>query len=554
MALRTEHSHASSSHLSDDDVLISPQYADVSQRNTAVRGRRPRRPRLIDTLAGQTSESPDRDPVHEFSGVIQRSIDGIRTPLGQRSVAARDARSRPTFSNDKLKGRKIRFTYSQSRSVFAEPQQHEESLLEDTDFATDPLLSDSILPDPTRSPSPSAFAFPEDDEEIDGAAPKVAIKSVHELRRAGANNRFSDEMEDLLIRIGVPYHHPSTMRRNALLELATKLSRDDFAEQFRDHSSRDKVAARIEDEQDMISGFAATAALIIFLTSGPAPNLLRQLAEEGVAKLLSRQLRENDDIDNIASLKTMNLSKATRASVHNLKTLLMKLKLWHGYDLSSLSPRTVALQLLDIFTRYSDAPSLEKVAGQLESDLLEVANLFAQPVTQDHADCALTLSILEAQSNVAIIPEDSSEGTSRRSPVVARLLHKTLKRWPHERNDLDATTLKLSINTTNTSEGAEAFNNGAMLMSLTDCICAGISKVQRSVSSRQLEDDVYEGLLLVLGVFINIVEHLSPARTAVDPASLQELMGLYLDNHMSMSEVNFRSVEPRRTSVRLTIL
>lgn len=501
-----------------------------------------RRPRLIDALVAQRDQSPEPNPLepHALPAAAQtprNPLGEFRTPIAQRSVG-RDARSRRAHSGEALKGRKIKFTYSHSRSLFAESQAQGDGTMDDaTDFGIDPFSADSMLAESPKIPGPGPFAFSSDDEDGEGATSSIKIKSVHELRRAGANNRFSDEMEDLLSRIGVPQSSPSSMRRNALLELATKLNLDTFFGQFRDHGTRDKVAFRISEEKDPISGFALSAALVIFLSAGSAPSLLRQLADQKFESMIRRLFDQSEDIDDIASRRSANAPRGTKVAVHNIKDVLLRMKIWHGFEPIKMSPCLISLQLLDIFSRHAKTEDLEHVADQLEADMFGLAQKYTDPSIGADADYALILSILEAQSSVTTGAEKQARHIRQRSEVVAGLLQNTLRRWPAKRSNLDSTALKLAINTTNTANGASAFNDGEVLISLARSINAGFSSVQQTIRTRQLEDEFYDGLLLVLGVFINILEHCPSARSSVDTTSLGTLVKLYLGSRQAVGEV-----------------
>lgn len=515
-----------------------------------------RRPRLIDTLAAQRADSPDPDldPASGLEPNKDRNGDRdgwdlsrtpsfaneLRTPASQQSVSivGRDARSRPTDRlGDSSKGRKIKFTYSQARSIRNEPQKPDELATGDPSMEDESFLSQSLLPDPIGMSGPAAFAFTDDDDAEDAAHSKAGIKSVHELRRAGANHRFSDEMDDLLTRIGSPSHVASTMRRNSLLDLAQRLRHESFASQFRDHAYRDDVARDIGMEEDIISGFALAAVLVIFLSSGPAPHLLRQLADDGVGKLLARLIRVQEDISDLASQKKTNMPRTSRTSLNNVKNHLLQMRIWHGHDPVSLSPRTVALQLLDIITRWADVRYLEGVMGELEQHLAEVADNYALEDAKVDTDFALIARVFEAQSSVSTVLDSEASRTTQHSFTVAKFLQGTLQRWPDDQGELESTILKLAINTTNTAGGAAAFDDRRLLSSLASSICNGFNLVQEAVSSRSFQDGIYDELLLILGVLINVVEHCSRARFSVDEVSLERLVALYLGNHKSMAEV-----------------
>ncbi|CAH0024043.1 unnamed protein product [Clonostachys rhizophaga] len=504
-----------------------------------------RKPRLIDRLASQAEEESDSETDDSRASEDDRDRTPrhrSQTPASQRASTAMEwSQSRPEQTKTPA-SKKIKHTYSQARSIREDTQQGDDPY----GLSADAQL-DSLLSSPPINASNPPFSLPADDFDLDDDeddCPKSAIKSIHELRRAGANNRFADEMEDLLSRIGAPARDQVSMRRNSLLELAQKLQRDDFAAQFRDHAARDTIAKGIGKETDIISGFAFTSSLVLFLSSNNAPHLLRRLVEERVGKMLSELLRIRDDITVLAAQRAMNVSKAGLASLRGVKSFLLRKPLWLQQRPSSLSPRTMALQLLSILHRYLETRYLEQVIQDSEYELQKIIasedlyDLEEDEVeVEEDTDTALVIVILESRSGAGI---EATEGTQKmaRASKISQFLQKTLENWPKEQGEAVTTTLKLVINTTNVEDGAKAFGNTRTLQHLSRCICEGIRQVQEAVEKNTFQAGLYNELLLVLGVTINILEHHKPSRALIDQTSLERLAALYMGNHESIDDAD----------------
>lgn len=497
-----------------------------------------RRPRLIDALAAQKDTLGGNDEL-EPRWPLSAAMSPSHTPMSRDSPVRTPDRRGTTPAN-----RKVRFTYSQSRRIMGESQGGSETFDSPGRSAIeDELDAAATLPESQPVSPPPVDPFANDDESDEEDSSQPAIKSVHELRRAGANNRFADEMDDLLSRIGGPAPgpaNPSTMRRNALCELVQKLQRKDFMRQFRDHASRDAVAQDIGKEQDVISGFALVAALTVFLASGPAPpHLLRQLAEDSAGRLLALLLRTDEDVDEVASRKSSNMSRASRSSVHAVKGILQRLPIWHSYDEPvDLSPRTVALQLLAQLSSYADASLLDRILADMETDLVAVATRAADDGSAEDVDYALTVFTLETQSSAGVASRLNSDGAH--PSRIAKLLRRALGRWPSGRAKLDSAVLKLAINTTNTETEAAAFDDAKLSTMLTSRVDDGFAKVHSAIGSGRLESEIYDELLLMLGVMINIMEHCPPARRSVEEGSVDCLVKLWQGNLETASEVRRR--------------
>lgn len=500
---------------------------------------RPWNSRLIDRLAAQKPESSgSSSDSGSDSDASTREDEKNRTPVPhsqasptQRSdLHEREVWSRPTYSQvGASASKKVKHTYSQTRSIRDDTQSQHDPFGFSNNLQDDPLMSNP----PTKTEFADEFDMNDDDDDD----PSIAIKSVHELRRAGANHRFADEMEDLLSRIGTPIRSASSMRRNGLLELAQKLQRGDFATQFRDHSSRDNISKNIGVEGDVISGFAITASLVIFLSSHNAPHLLRRLVEERVGKLLGRLLHISEDVDIIAGQRTSNLAKSSRATISSIKCSLVRMPIWHGYELTTFSPRSLALQLCHILQRNLETRYRNDLCKDMQEDFTGIVETQVQQGSTDDVDFALVVLVMESESE-ADVTALARDQIGRRASNAARIFQWALDKWPGNREELGTATLKLAINTTNTEIGAEAFGDEALLANLARCISVGLRQAQKAVDNRNLEASMYDGLLLILGIMINILEHFPPARAALDAHLLEPLAGLFLANRKSAGDVS----------------
>ncbi|KAJ4123270.1 hypothetical protein NW768_009804 [Fusarium equiseti] len=514
-----------------------------------------RRPRLIDALAAQRADTDSEDSAPEVEETRPPSSSNAGTghggathsqqPESQSQSQTNSQNNSQNQSQDStiwqrnrpaaaLKGRRVKYTYGQSRSILSESSSKlsEASQGMGMGMATTEEELDALLATPPEPINPDPFGLDDDDDMGDDGI-RPAIKSVHELRRAGANNRFADEMEDLLARIGTPSSNPSSLRRSALLELSQKLQRKEFISQFRDHATRDKVAANIGQEKDVISGFALSAVLVIFLNFSSAAHLLQQLVNDGLGELLSVLLRVPEDIDEIAAGK-MRLSKTTRNSLSEVKKILTKLNIWHGRRPEKLSPQTLALQLLNIVCQRIDAIHSSVVVKGVENDLELVVGNCVKVDPRTDAVFALVVSILESQSGLAMNDEHELSWVAQQTHHVARLLENSLQQWPEKPGDIETAILKLSINMSNTAHGAAAFSDKILLTSLSQVIFSGFKSALDTMNSQRLKEETYDGLLLVLGMGINILEYCPHARENIAGEQLDGLVAVYLQNQALM--------------------
>lgn len=487
-----------------------------------------RRRRLIDALVAEKPNDPPASPSQSTPVFEHTNKTEHKNALdGRPSIRPEATLRRTTSDTTTLEKRKIKFTYSQSRSFLQNSQ--ESNATEPTDF---PSIDD--IDEPLKPPSPTIEEEEDDDDDL---KTKVAIRSVHELRRAGANNRSSDEVDDLLSRIGAPGSLASTMRRNALCELADKLQKKEFMNQFRDHASRDNIAKGISAEKDTISGFLLAAAFVIFLSSGPAPHMLHQLTENKVGVWLSNLLTVREDITAIALQKSSNMPKTTRSSLANVKKALLAMPIWHGYQSLQLSPQTIALQLLSMLVGLLEPQEVQAILDDTATSISQLRSHFASVDSRDSVDYALTICILEAQTNSLTSTNETFAEIQQEMSEIATFLRGMLQSWPKTHNSIDATLLKLAINTTNNETRAAAIQDRQLLSSLTRCVISGFSTVESAIRKSTFESSIYDELLLILGIMINVLEHSSEARTTIDVDEINQLASTWSELERVMEKV-----------------
>ncbi|KAL7794971.1 hypothetical protein V8C37DRAFT_375097 [Trichoderma ceciliae] len=516
--------------------------AKISDTNRRLETPPTRRRRLIDALAAEETGNSGSGSGHNAGGFEHVSKTEHEHAQDGRSSFGIDTPPRRTGSdNNVLEKKKIKVTYSQSRSILQNSQ--ESNTAEPTDYP--PIM----VEDEPRKRQPSPIIDGGEDDEL---TTKVAIRSVHELRRAGANNRSSDELDDLLSRIGAPGSSASTMRRNGLCELADKLQKKEFMNQFRDHASRDNIAKGICSEKDAISGFLLAAVFVIFLSSGPAPHMLHQLTENRVGSWLSNLLDIQEDITAIATQKSANMPRATRSALANVKSVLLGMQIWHGYRLLHLSPRTIALQLLSMLVGLLDPNNTRVILGDTTANISKLRSYFATRGSPDDVDYALTICILEAQSGSMAVTGEPLAEIRQEMTEIAAFLRNMLQCWPKTHKNIDATLLKLAINTTNNETRAAAFQDSQLLSSLICCIISGFSAVRIAIQNSAFESNIYDELLLILGIMINVLEHCPDARASIDVNEIDQLNSTWSESERSLDKDD--SVETSKLGIAYSYL
>lgn len=508
------------------------------------------RQRLIDSLVEQTAQqdemsddmlsSDESDVVSslpassllpngmEFSGSQSLSQD---TP-GPAAI--------PSSQGSQSAGPK--FTYSRQRSMLQEKDIMQE-------LAFDIPLQPTQVPTGrgSRPTLPPLQNFPEEEDEIQGTP---SIRSVHELRKAGANNRFLDEIEDLLDRIGTP-STPSSMRRGGLLELASKIKDKEFERKFRANSVELRLFTHLGEETDFIAGFAMLSILIALLADTSMPHVVAQLRRHGITSLLIRLLECQTGIVPLSKERKSNMSKITRSSISELQDFLLKLPVWEDLQPEAITPRTTALKGLELMIRQTREAgnSGDIISEELSTALFSILksaeeeSLWDQPNGQQAIDFHLALSALESHSVTARNAYDESIWISNYLPVIADALQIALSRPVEQFGLLQVLILRLTLNVTNNNQKAsDVFAREALMAVMGQVIVAKFKTISRFLTEEEFAITI-DHLILVLGVMINFAEWSSLARQNLqglegkpnDP--LGDMTQLFMDHQASTSEV-----------------
>ncbi|KAK6219613.1 hypothetical protein QIS74_05115 [Colletotrichum tabaci] len=453
---------------SNSQPTIVPMKPSTSVTDTSIstpkKSPEPRRVRLIDQLAAQTEGSYESDSdASDDSGLSFAGLAG-KGASPSTPVKPVDTTPKPSVRPKVLSStRKLRSTYGQQRTLKAD------------ESGGDSLGSQMGIDGTQRglSPAPAmsklaSFAFEEEeDAEEENSSKGGGIIDIHALRQAGANHRFADSMADLLDRVGTPQalmSPSSRSRRNALLELASKLRDKTFVRQFRDQGAKDALFQAIGQEEDLVSGFVLLSVLLVLFTSYSVPHLVPQLQSEGIAQLASRLFELDEDIVDIAGQRKSNLSRNAQSSLGTLKSTIQQLDLWKGSPPAVLSPRTVALKAISVLCKDGDSRATRDILADLTDQLFAFAeNGWEQSRVEgiEGTNGGLALSLLEGYSIAAMESDAGPRWTKLYLPIVADILTAAMARPLQQFGDFESTMLKLALNTTNNNPAAAgAFSRG----------------------------------------------------------------------------------------------
>jgi hypothetical protein len=519
----------------------------------------PRR-RLIDSLVEQATPDDDddveqddaeSDPSDNMAAVGPVSIYSNPVSRSQ-SVAPEIPQSASQSQSQGTQNIGPKFTYSKQRSMLAE-----EDFMKQLEFD---MPSQPVQPTLGKQPRrgsiptlPKLQSFHEEEEE-DGVA---AIRNVHELRQAGANNRFMDEIEDLLDRVGSPTATPSSMRRSGLLDIASKIKDKSFTRQFRSLGVEQRLFVHMGRETDEIAGFIMISILMALLAEANImPHVVAQLRTQGIARLLIRLLESQTSINLLAKERKSNMSKVAQSLLSEHSEYLLSLPVWEEVQPrmqpKTISPRTVALKCLELMVRQTREAgnSGDLISKELTTKLFSILksasdeSAWEMPIGKEAVDFGLALSALESHSITARTLHDENIWLIDYLPIIADTLEIALTQPMEKFGDLQFLIFRLTLNVTNNNEKAsDVFARESLIAVMGQVIVSMFKKISRFL----IEEDLFvavENLVVLEGAMINFAEWSSAARDCFQSLqdtprdSLDSMVQLLVNNQERTSMVS----------------
>ncbi|KFY64504.1 hypothetical protein V496_03232 [Pseudogymnoascus sp. VKM F-4515 (FW-2607)] len=541
--------------LGDDfDAVSGPTTDDTALQHRGENRRLPRR-RLIDSFAekraavsistaqrGDLSLKRGTSDVPPDNNLATDPDKPSGMAVGQAAIVA------PLASGPKI-------TYSRQRSMLAE-----QDLLSSIDPSSS-QSQDEAPETPRRRrgaiPTLSRLHSLDEDDKEDDKQPGGGIRTFHELRQAGANKRFVDEVEDLSERIGVPTKQPS-MRRSGLLDLIGKTHDKAFLKSLISNGMDQRLFVRLGDETDIISGFIIASILVILLNSTTSPIATSHLLKQGFSAFIGRLLKIDDTITSLSQQRKTNMSKMTQTLLAQEHKKLLEMQIWGEVQPTRLSPRLVALTCLVLVAKHNRESGIVGgiVSDEIKEELFSIVSLYTeesswQPTGRlQLADLHLTISILELSSlGLTHSPRDTG-WESHHLAVIREITHVALRAAPSELSSTKALVLGLALNiTNNNSLASEIFSTAGFIHDAFNSIVSDF-KLPMDMIPGEKQSMSVDGLILTLGIMINLVEWSDRANKptlVLDNGSLGDAVRMFVIGLGKAPEVD--SVEEAKFNV-----
>ncbi|MCJ1354373.1 MAG: hypothetical protein MMC33_004361 [Icmadophila ericetorum] len=501
------------------------------------------RKRLVDKLHGQMDAEPEYQQSDRESDELQRDMTNLRPhnfesrldPLYLISPGRSSGFQKPKqimtssgygASAFQAKigpyGKSLRATYAQHRSYLSADVDNESVMFKVSLVPPAlPAIPNSPVYTTKQSKLFSPCSQPEETNESQDAEGST-VRSIHELREAGGVARAIGEMEAILDDIDDNPDRQVSLKRNGLLDLATKLESPAATQLLFDAGLEIRLLEHMGICTDLIVNILLMISLVHLLASSSPPHNSSLITNHTIVGYLGQFLDNTDDVTIVASDRKSNLSRLSRDRITKMCKSLIRSSIWKDGSPSRITVRLLTLHCLEgivVQTRELSSP-----AGALSQSIVEalvdvMISLISMPLQVSRSDVIvevrLILSILE--SSTADSNADDTGGTIWTSVAIEKIANilpmlQQSQYAEEEVGKLRTLALRVCLNLTNNNVSSSS------IFSKPGIIRAVMSGVVQAFDGRSLHlsgdipTETLDNLLLSLGFLINLVEWSEEAR------------------------------------------
>jgi hypothetical protein len=471
-----------------------------------------------------------------------KSVDGVSRPRQIKASEEMDVDIDPAPAPDSQTSQtsafnsRQRLTYAKSRSYLQEANPE------------DAFLMSMDMDDPLTSASQMRDSQTEEEEETSQVRPN------HELRRQGQNSTF--EWENLMLIDDISSKSISSIRRNGLLELCTKMADATYTHELLDSSLVQQFLNNLTSQGEIIFDFTAAVATIFILQAHPTFTMLDQIYRSEHVAALSKLLDNNTEVRKIAKSRKTNLSRIAQDSVTAFHSTVLASHIWSPQEPESVSPQLVAVKALDLLVlSLREAGNMDSIIDQdTLTKLVDILHSSSErcrigkTTTEDALVQRSIFSILEA---VSLTKQKPLIWSTRSMQRLATSMSVSFLNA-----DAPAITMavKLCMNLTNNKPKAcDQFSEAAFVQSLVQSIIERINFVQEALVETQ-RTEALDTLILSLGAMINLTEHSDQARQNTDDGKqlLETLVRTFVEGSARTVQVSYSRTAARSISTNIT--
>ncbi|EPS27384.1 hypothetical protein PDE_02327 [Penicillium oxalicum 114-2] len=365
-----------------------------------------------------------------------------------------------------------------------------------------------------------------------------AVRSIHELRRAGGNARYRGAIESIFEDLEDSSLSASG-RCSALIQLCEKMLDAKSARQFAECNFDKRLVESLSSELGTVSAALALCVFSLSSLGRPIPHTLASAALPRLLEVSPKLLPVRQDLGLVARDRNANLSKSTQTSVHDL-ALKVKITLFPSDSVSVLSPCLLALHTLNLtlsaiqskgeIPEGISTPTLHGVVNVLlsEKDCMQDQGSGSQ---EGYRSLRLSLSIIEAYS----VLDNRSQDDQRDVLGALADLHDLLRieKSPNSEDyQVQTLYLRVLLNITNSNPAlCDTFATANMIDNLSAIAVTQFGHLTENTLAQ--DNDSLNTVILALGALINMVEKSAASRrmflrsTSAPQSILDQLLRLF---------------------------
>ncbi|KAL9618546.1 MAG: hypothetical protein Q9160_006730 [Pyrenula sp. 1 TL-2023] len=484
-------------------IAVSKQ-SPQQRRPTAARARA----RLVDTLS--QSQHGVADPhVQSEDSMVNGESQAKRISEEQVEETLQTSDLPMNASENKLPAIKApKITYAMQRSYLSDMVQ-DESL----EPSLPSFSQSSDLGVPGKGGLGGSFSqdleleFLSDDD--DGGIGPGAIRSIHELRKAGGNARFESSVDTIFEDIESP---AAGRRLVGLVQLCQKLADREFKRQFLDHDL-DRRLTRCDASDNNVLGSALTMVAFLLLLSQTQPSLKTvERCMKRNMKIALLTLEEQRDIVEIAKDRRQNLSKAVRNDLRDFKEKFIASEVWSDRKPQKLAPFLLCLRAIESTIRRMR--ELGDFGPHIDPEVFRAIVKTLNTSIQSASDPDSGL----VRSTAVSILESFTVGIERLDPeyvdALGRLTEPSTLINSLSSSDEGVTTpqtqelfLRFILNITNNNEDlCNTFAQPSLISTISDLVYTSFSTLSAQESGVAEASPQLNTVILSLGALINFAE------------------------------------------------
>jgi hypothetical protein len=351
-------------------------------------------------------------------------------------------------------------------------------------------------------------------EDPDEAPSSQGIKSIHELRQAGVNKRFLDEIEEIMEDIETTDANSISRRRNGFLTLAQKFTDKSFVQRFLDNGFDYRLLDDATQDVDII-GNSCLCFVAILALKKDASSLDSSKNIQCIIQSLAKLLDNQTTLTVLARDRKSNMSKYAQSQVSDFQLSVENSDLWQFEARVPVSPHLIGLVGLSTFSnerRGNPAvigallDGIIKSIALIVTDDLYTSELYEDLLPRDVASLELAVSILVPTVAQPRSQEEHAVWSTSFYAHLSNLLPSVFN-WPIEKaSKLQMLLLRLFVNMSNGNrEVCDALGQTGVLNAL-------INMVEQKFQSLDSETDetkraaTIDMLVLALCLLINLAE------------------------------------------------